>query len=107
MTYAELTDRMRAYNGQIAPGSECHAWQEYVGDPAHPIDVTDIEAALDTEPHDATAGYWLAVAEGDHPEWCADCGQYLEAGCKLGRLVVDHPAAAVEVLRGIQARGES
>ena len=72
ITLEYLTERMREYNRQVAPGSECSAWQDYLADcvAIHkelPWDVPDLDAST-------MADYWIDVANGVSDDYDADTG---------------------------------
>lgn len=69
MKLFELTESMRDYNADVAPGSECNAWQDFVGAcfADYKIAPWDDKAA-DMDVENEFADYWLSVADGN----CSD-----------------------------------
>jgi hypothetical protein len=75
-TLLQLTAEMRAYNNQVAYGSECAAWQNYCSachvnlghgpdDDGHSDDVLPLSFAR----------YWFAVANGESPNYDPETGE--------------------------------
>ncbi len=81
---ADITDAMMRYNGSVAYGSECNAWQDYVDDcrrvsgkmPWDEWQNADGEfvANGDTDAPDDFAVYWLAVADGKSTDYTPESG---------------------------------
>jgi hypothetical protein len=70
---------MAAYNRQVAPGSECNAWQDFVAECHRNYFIApwDDLAAI-TVVDSAFVGYWTVVAEGNSPDY-DDAGSRVEA----------------------------
>ena len=75
---ATVVAAMRALNGEYAYGSECNAWQDFVEDchretGKHPADVE----AEEIDVSDAFGEYWLAVANGQSPDYVKGSRAYI------------------------------
>lgn len=65
LTVGALTDIMRKYNNEVAYGSECAAWADYVSNCIDSFDAAPwSDKLLSQEVPDTFALYWLEVANG-------------------------------------------
>lgn len=71
-TLANVCNEMKEYNGEVAPGSECAAWQDFVSNTFEDYKCAPWDdKAEEIEVDDDFADYWLNVASGecsDYPE---------------------------------------
>ena len=77
VTYlSEITEEMETFNSSVAPGSECNAWADYVGDACERLGMEpwDGRAEWTAVPEDF-AEYWLAAAECSNIDYDKDGGR--------------------------------
>ena len=83
----EISDLMAEYNRDVAPGSECSAWQDYVADcwselgcgpgghgPASGDGTATAYLDGGVYPPETFREYWLAVAAGKSTDYNGDTG---------------------------------
>lgn len=79
MTLDQITIEMKSYNGAVAYGSECNAWQDYHADCHEIIGVgPQDDEADDMIVPEEFADYWLKVARGESADYDAETGEGTE-----------------------------
>ena len=75
LTVEALTDIMRKYNNEVAYGSECAAWADYVSD-CHDLlgGMPWDDEISDKDVPDTFGIYWLEVANGLNPDYVQATG---------------------------------
>ena len=69
-TLASVTKEMKAYNGEVAYGSECTAWQDFVANTFEDYKCAPWDdKAEELEVDDDFADYWLSVASGESADY--------------------------------------
>lgn len=75
ISIATVTEAMRAYNREVAPGSECNAWQDYIDDCVERYDATPwVIAECKRVIEEDFADYWMEVACRRSPAYDVDTG---------------------------------
>lgn len=79
-TLHEIHDLMAAYNGQVAYGSECNAWGDFVENSYAEYKVGPwSDASHDMQVSEEFAEFWSAVAKGESDQYAADTGDRITA----------------------------